>query len=132
MDLKSFVNTKAGPYREILDESRLSAFARSVSVSPSQDAPPTFMTVFRRGEFELLEKMGIPLSKVLHGEQEYTYENPIRAGDTIEFESQLSSVFEKKGGSGTMHFLVFDTQVRIQRQGKTLPAGISKTTIVMK
>ncbi len=127
MDLKNFVGKKIGPYTDQASPDRVAAFIAAVGAKDRGEAPPTFMTVCRRGEFELLEQMGIPLSRVLHGEQEYLYEGRILSGDTLSYESWLAQAFEKKG-STPLQFLVFETHVSVA--GKRV--GTSKTTIIVR
>jgi hypothetical protein len=84
------------------------------------------MTVFRKGEFEVFDLLGLKLESVLHAEQIYQYESDIRVGDEIEFQTQLSHVLEKKGGA--LSFLTLETKFNTgPRQ-----IGSSRTTIVVK
>ncbi len=84
------------------------------------------MTVFRKGEFEVFDLLGLKLENVLHAEQIYQYESDIRVGDEIEFQTQLSHVLEKKGGA--LSFLTLETKFSTgPRQ-----IGSSRTTIVVK
>ena len=118
--------SKSGPFRETIDADRLRRFADAIGARESDPAPPTFLTAFRRGEFDLLQKGGIQLKHVLHGEQEYQYASPLRAGDTLEYETTLASLHEKRGGSGKMTFLVFETTFRAEGRD----VGLSRTTIL--
>ncbi len=128
MNLNSFLGQKAGPYREKASSDRLEKFASSVGAPVEKEAAPTFVTVCRRGEFDLFQKMGVPLSRVLHGEQEYEYLAPIRAGDDLEYETTLAKAFEKRGASGGMLFLVFETHIRAAGRG----AAVSRTTVIVR
>ncbi|GMA63758.1 MaoC family dehydratase N-terminal domain-containing protein [Alicyclobacillus fastidiosus] len=65
-------------------------------------APPTFPTTFRLP----LPDVHFELSRVLHGEQEYTYERPIVAGDVLRCSSRVADVYERSGKLGNMTFLV--------------------------
>ncbi len=124
MDLKSAIGKKAGPYRDEVTEEKIATFRGAIGASMGKEAPPTYLTRCRHGEFDLFTELGISLSSVLHAEQEYRYEHPIVAGDVLEFETELSQAFEKKGSAGTLTFLIFETHVR----GK----GVTKSTIVIK
>ena len=49
-------------------------------------APPTFPVTFRdeaSGTGGLLKDLGVDISRVLHGEQEFEHFRPIRPGDTL-------------------------------------------------
>src|SRR4051794_38239189 len=62
--------------------------------------PPTLATVFREGEFQALQKLAIPLQKVLHGEQKYRFKKDLRAGVKYDCTTHLNSHFEKTTGTG--------------------------------
>jgi hypothetical protein len=138
LDLKSQSGKKSNVAKLQATQERIAQFAAAVNTPVSNGdvsvAPPTFMTTCRESEFELFEKLSIPLSSILHAEQLYTYGEPIRPGDELEFQTELSSVLEKSGGSGKMAFLTFDTKIDIARvgAGSKLNAGNSRTTVVVR
>lgn len=132
MELKSFVGKTFGPYVEEVPAQRLSAFARSVGAQDTGMAPPTFLTVCRRGEFEAFQAAQVPMSRLLHGEQEYTYHSPIHAGEQIRYETKLANVLEKRGSASPMQILIFETQVQAGRDGEMRLAGVSKSTIIVR
>jgi acyl dehydratase len=61
-------------------------------------APPE--TVSTRG-------MGIPIAKILHGEQQFTYQKQIFAGDRVRLKTRIVDIYDKKGGA--LEFIVFET-----------------------
>lgn len=74
--------------------------------------PPTFLLAadFDSNElFSTLAKMGVPLGKILHGEQGYTYHLPVCAGETVVVQSKISDIYDKKGGA--LVFIVRDSTV---------------------
>ena len=78
-------------------------------------APPTFIfgAPGDSGEtMKLIETLEIDLGKVLHGEQRFDYHAPVYAGDTLRFESEVSDIYDKKGGA--LEFVVNDTKVTNQ------------------
>ncbi len=125
---KQLMNQIIGPFQEEVTEKMLKAFCSAVGAEYTGEAPPTYMTRYRQGEFELLQKNGVPLTSILHGEQEYEYFAPIKPGMKVEYETKITKSHEKKGSSGSMHFLVFETSVK--ESGKAL--GLAKTTIVVR
>jgi hypothetical protein len=132
-DLKAREHSKSSVRSEVVTAERIRAFCEALEAQcPSLDsdciAPPTFLTCFRHGEFELFESIGLKLQNVLHGEQYYEYESDIRAGDEITFQTELSNVLEKKGGSGRLCFLSFETVVT----SKDRKVGKAKTLIVVR
>jgi acyl dehydratase len=65
-------------------------------------APPTFLFAAEldSGAIDtLLGQLDIPLRKLLHGEQSFTYHRPACAGDTISVRSRIEDIYDKKGGA---------------------------------
>jgi len=75
--------------------------------------PPTFPTTFnfwgKRAKDAPAEDLGIPLARVLHGEEEYTDLAPIYPGDTVTGVRSMKNVEEKQGRSGTMEIVSMET-----------------------
>jgi acyl dehydratase len=78
-------------------------------------APPTFLMAAEldSGASDgLLRDLQIPLAKLLHGEQSFTYHKAVCAGDTITVRSTVSGIYEKKNGA--LEFVVKDSSVTNQ------------------
>lgn len=71
-------------------------------------APPTFAFTLRPGS-DVRASLHLDWRKVLHGEQRFTFARPIVAGDTVGVWSRLENLYEKKGASGAMDFVVVET-----------------------
>jgi hypothetical protein len=132
-DVKAREHSKSSVRTEVMTAERIRAFCAAVSAEcPNTNsdciAPPTFLTCFRQGELELFERIGLKLQNVLHGEQHYEYESDIHAGDEITFQTELSNVLDKKGSSGRLCFLTFETVVTSGDR----KVGKAKTTIVVR
>lgn len=132
VETKAMVGRKSSVHRYDATEESLRRFCQAIGGRYRGEAPPTFMTIFRVGEFEILKQMSIPLQSVLHADQEYRYEAPILAGDPIEYQTVLTRAFEKTGSSGSMRFFVFDTEVRALRAEGPVVVGGSKTTLIVR
>ena len=132
VSLKSYIGQSSGEIREEIDLNRIQSFCKAVSIEETSIAPPTFLTLFRKGEFDLFQKLGLNLANILHAEQEYTYENPIQAGDSVTFDTAVTQVLEKQGSSSSMQFITFETNFYTERQSKNCFVGKSKTTIVVR
>ena len=78
-------------------------------------APPTFATTFGFEGERIIEKLDINYARLLHGEQEYEYHKPIRAGDVISFSTKVTDVTEKQGKSGVMDIIT--TEMTGHNQG---------------
>jgi hypothetical protein len=130
LDLKSRVGETAGPFQETAEAARVSLFAKAVSAReiPEINVPPTYPTVCRKGEFELLRRFNIELAHVLHGEQEYAYTAPIRVGDIMSYDTTLVQANRKQGTAGSLQFLVFETRIRVGEE----VAVIARSTIVVR
>lgn len=73
-------------------------------------APPTFafsLNLARPDPFKRFSDLGIPLAKMLHGEQRFDYSAPIYARDTISLQDRIVDIFEKKNGA--LEFVVTET-----------------------
>jgi acyl dehydratase len=79
-------------------------------------APPTFLFAAELDSGEsskLLDLLAVPLHKVLHGEQGFTYHRPACAGDTITVRPRIAEIYDKKGGA--LEFVVKTAEARNQR-----------------
>ncbi len=130
--LRHEIGQEAGPYSEKVTQERIIAFCRAVGSVDERSAPPTFLTIFRKGEFDLFQKLGFDLAQVLHAEQEYAYEGLILAGDTIEFKTGLTQVLEKQTRGAFLQFLTFETAFFALRGTELIRMGHSKTKIVIR
>lgn len=82
---------------------------------PSIPAPPTYLFSLamaapakRGGLFDKEHGLGIDMARILHGEQQFTYHQPVYAGETLTLTTRTSDIYEKKGGA--LVFIVQDTK----------------------
>jgi hypothetical protein len=85
--------------------------------APDAVAPPTFPRTISfwtpPGGGEQRGRGGFDLRRVLHGEQEFEYVRPLRAGDVLTTESHVKETYEKEGKrGGTMQFVITETVFR--------------------
>lgn len=82
-------------------------------------APPTFLMTISHWIGDLGQTRSavkLDYRRLLHGEQEFEYVRPIRAGDVLTFRSRTKDVFEKAGKrGGTMLFVIGETEFTNQR-----------------
>ena len=122
-----------GPILAQIDLEKVRAFRESVGDSGVQDIPPTFLTAYRECEFTLLRKVGIPLSKVLHAEQEYSFSKPLQVGEKIAYLTRVANVLEKRGSNSLLIFLVIETDFYSgEKIDNAFKLAFSKTTIVVR
>jgi acyl dehydratase len=65
-------------------------------------APPTFLFAAELdsgASDQLLAALNIPIAKLLHGEQGFTYHRAVCVGDTVTVRSIISDIYEKKNGA---------------------------------
>ena len=92
-------------------------------------APPTFIFAAEldsNAVFGLLDLLGVPLGKVLHGEQGFEYFAPVVAGDTITIASRVKDIYDKRGGA--LEFLELESTATNQR-GEAV-AAMRNVTVV--
>jgi len=128
---KSFIGRELKPSTMTLERGRLRFFAQAIGEPdpvytdlaaaqaagyPDLPALPTFLfgAELDSGEsMSLLGLLQIPLKKLLHGEQGFTYHRPACAGDTITVRPRIADIYEKKGGA--LEFVVKVAEARNQR-----------------
>ena len=80
---------------------KIEEFCVAIGVPVSDIAPPTFPTVIdlNVGGPAFLETpgSGIDLLRVVHGEQRYEYERPLRAGDVVSLTTTVHELSERNG-----------------------------------
>jgi acyl dehydratase len=128
---RSFIGLERPPITVDVERGRLRSFAKAIGetnpVYSDADAarhagyrdipaPPTYAFCLEMLDaadpFVLIRQMGIPLERLLHGEQSFTYHGTICAGDRVVLATRVSDIYEKKGGA--LEFVVQDTAVTNQ------------------
>jgi hypothetical protein len=119
-------------YEEVsfdVDRDRIVQFADAIGDddarfrSDAPVAPPTFMTVMQiatGGQVVLDQELGLDYSRVVHGEQEYVIERPLRAGDRLTARPRIADIYAR----GPNEFLVVETVIEDDR-GETVCVGRS-------
>jgi hypothetical protein len=117
------IGKSSTPFEWRAERGKIAEFARAclnegdAHRGPDAIAPPTFpqTTGFwspRDGSRPRLAKPFDP-RRLLHGEQEFEYVRPVRAGDVLTVETALKDYYEKEGKrGGVMRFAVFETTYR--------------------
>ena len=83
---------------------------------PDLPAPPTFLFAAELDSgltMRLLADLEIPVAKLLHGEQGFTYHRTAHVGDTITVRSTISDIYAKKDGA--LEFVVKTSRAVNQR-----------------
>ncbi len=128
MDLKSRLGETAGPYTDTATAGRLQAFSSAVGARSRPSGFPTYLTVCRQGEFDLMVRFGIPLSRVLHGEQAYDFRRPIAPDSILTYSTRLAQVLEKRGSATPMQIMIFETEIMAGAES----IGLARSTIIYR
>jgi acyl dehydratase len=142
---KSFIGLETKPRSVEVEKGQLKFFADATGETnpiyfdeaaaraaghPALPAPPTFLFclgTMAPGEENVMDKLGVDIGRVLHGEQQFTYLKPIYAGDIITLKTSISDIYDKRGGA--LDFIVQDTEAQNQN-GE--PVGVTRTVIVVR
>lgn len=145
---KSWIGRKGGRARVVIERAPVTNFARAVKdlnpVYADRDAakaagfedipvPPTFLIgagfwgtyaelqpkdAGVNPQVEVVGEYGRLGGLLLHGEQSFTYERPLKVGDVLDLETEIVDTYEKTGGTGTMTFTITDTTYRDAETGE--------------
>jgi acyl dehydratase len=118
MTAGNMIGRKFGPYRSTVSRERLRLFAEATGETRLEyldeeaaraagmrdiPAPPTYLFCLQMLDaaesMDWGREIGLPLNRLLHAEQSFTYFEPICAGDAIECELEVVDRYEKKGGA---------------------------------
>ena len=141
---QSHIGRELGSHRVEIEKGRLKLFNKVIGQTnpvytdealakaagyPGLPVPPTFycsLDLEQDDPFAWFEALGIPIARILHASQDFTYHRPAYAGQTVSLNSKIADVFEKKGG--TLKFIVKETEVRSET-GELL-VTMSQTLVV--
>lgn len=114
---KKWIGHELGASELAIERSRLRFFAKAIGEDdlvytdcaaardagyPDLPAPPTllFAAELDSGAVNrMLELLNIPVAKLLHGEQSFTYRKPVCAGDLVTVRSRIEDIYDKKNGA---------------------------------
>ncbi len=143
---KELVGKEYPPFAVTLERVKMKEFARALGdlnahylddevgrASPWGDviAPPTFAITFRSEATDtaaLLHDLGIDISRVLHGEQEFELFRPLRPGETLLCRTRMVDLYEKPGRSGPLGFVV--REMTVTDRNNDIVATMRQVTVV--
>lgn len=117
-----------GPYQAAVDAGRLRFFAKATAQESRvffddsaargsgyerAIAPPTFafcLRMDREAPFEILVALSVDLTKVLHGEQSFTYHGLLQNGDEVSIVDRVAEI--RSGRHRTLEILRIASEVR--------------------
>jgi acyl dehydratase len=139
-----YIGHRFEPFSADVEKGRLKFFAKAIGQTdpvytdeavarlaghPGLPVPPTFLFCLEMespNPGALRDLLDIPVPKVLHGEQRFTYHAMAFAGDTLTFEQRIADIYAKKGG--LLEFIVRET--RVSNQHGTHVADLHGITVV--
>lgn len=104
-----------------------SQFSASVLNEFSRGMVPTFATVFRSLEMEMVNRLGVDWRNLLHTEQEFEYHSSFEIGDQPKTVSRLKDKKVRVRGPLTLAFYLFESSVFV---GETLRVILRTTFLV--
>lgn len=135
-ELTDFIGAESEIFYETITPDKAKLFAQTVHAQDSTSPATTYITRYRHGEFELVDRMGIGLNEILHAEQEYTFERPLPAGVQVGYFTKLSQIQEKKGKTELLVFITLTTDIYETSEGSGDRSGplfaSSKTLFVLR
>jgi len=129
---RGFVGYSLPPFAVTASRERVAGFARAIGIGDEtlSFAPPTFMKAIEgegNSSRRILEALGVPLSRVLHAEQQFDYMAPIRIGDVLQVQRTVTDLYDKRNGA--MEFIVIESS--ISRDDGT-PVGRSRQVVLVR
>lgn len=128
--MQAVVGVKGEAQQAAVERGAVERFARAIGDENPlfpDIAPPTFLRSLGRAIPMLPDGESLP--RALDGGSEWTYDAPVRAGDTITFSTQLEHLIEREGRMGPMLLLTYLTEY-VNQNGE-VAATQRNTTIRM-
>jgi hypothetical protein len=95
-----------------LDPDHVAAFAWAIGADPADGVPPTYAAVYCLGATapQLFgdEEAAVDFSRLLHAEQEFSWEGHASVGDTVTSQARVTSDIDRRG----MRFVTLETDSR--------------------
>ncbi|MCP4682854.1 MAG: MaoC family dehydratase [Desulfobacterales bacterium] len=75
-------------------------------------APPTYPMrfLFDALDPDLFFELDLNLAGIVHAEQEFIYERPVKAGEQLTITGEVHDIWEKQGRSGLLDFVTFEAK----------------------
>ena len=96
-------------------------------------APPTYPIAFMvqalAGGADVFLELGLDFMTLVHGEQEFEYTRPIKAGEMLTLTGRIADLYEKQGSNGMLDFAVLETEA-VDAAGQ--PVFFSRNTLISR
>jgi len=126
---RHLIGTRTAPTRVLVDAWRVKLFCQAIGETDpvywdaaaaraaghrASPVPPTFLKALESehcSSAALLERLQVPLGKVLHAEQSFDYQQAVNVGDEVEITRSVTDIYDKRDGALT--FIVVQTHYRV-------------------
>jgi len=126
---RAVVGRRYPDVRFVVDAQRVRAFADAIGHPDAASVPPTLVTApeIEAGLAHVLAdpELGIALTRVLHGDQQYEWFRSLTVGETVTASATIEDVRGRLG----LEFLVLRTEVR-DADGELVCVG--RTTLIVR
>jgi hypothetical protein len=119
--LRARIGVAAPPTEATVEAGHLKRFAEAVGDSNPRwrsEAPPTFLVALAPVSMHLAEAEEYGKGW-LNGGNRFEYVEPVRVGDRITATGRIADVYEKSGSSGSLLFIIFETDY-VNQDGRTV------------
>jgi hypothetical protein len=119
--LRARIGSTALPITATVEAGHLKRFAEAIGDrNPRwlEEAPPTFLVALAPPSMHLAEAEEYGKGW-LNGGNRFEYVEPVRVGDRITATGRVADVYEKTGSSGSLLFIIFETEY-VNQHGRTV------------
>jgi len=119
--LRARIGTTGPPITATVEAGHLKRFAEAIGdQNPRwlQEAPPTFLVALAPTSMHLAEAEEYGKGW-LNGGNRFEYVEPVKVGDRITATQRVADVYEKSGSSGSLLFIIFETEY-VNQHGRTV------------
>jgi MaoC dehydratase-like protein len=119
--LRARIGTTGPPITATVEAGHLKRFAEAIGDQNQrwlQEAPPTFLVALAPTSMHLAEAEEYGKGW-LNGGNRFEYVEPVKVGDRITATQRVADVYEKSGSSGSLLFIIFETEY-VNQHGRTV------------
>jgi hypothetical protein len=119
--LRARIGSTAPPITATVEAGHLKWFAEAIGDRDPRwlkEAPPTFLVALAPPSMHLAEAEEYGKGW-LNGGNRFEYIEPVRVGDRITATGRVADVYEKTGSSGSLLFIIFETEY-VNQHGRTV------------
>ena len=119
--LRARIGSTAPPITATVEAGHLKRFTEAIGDHDPRwlkEAPPTFLVALAPPSMHLAEAEEYGKGW-LNGGNRFEYVEPVKVGDRITATGRVADVYEKTGSSGSLLFIIFETEY-VNQHGRTV------------